>query len=266
MDHLPKSYIDETYGIRPGPEQGSFNNVIYSTWYIFARKLKGTLTQKDIDLYKHHLDVNADENGLYSPKNSHDNLTYKVIGSMLLGLDYHKNMSFFHTIKHIGFYRVWDVISYAYVYGNSLVKFLLTPFLVIPALQIIEAVSNEGKVRPDWIESGDKEHLGRLKWWFSGKKLVKLEQTSNKTIKTWKLPNGELRSSFHMQNDGKHLAIFRLYVLREESFIFKVTAFICDKIFKAKYGKDYTYKVVQRYFDDQNHPLIKEWEGIDGIL
>ncbi len=266
MDHYPKSYVDETKGLRPGPEQGSFNNVIYSTWYIFARKLKGQLTERDLEYYNAHIDLNNDQYGLYKPKNSHDNITYKAVGSLFLNDGKHKQMSFIQTVKSIGFYRIWDVITYAFMYSDKLVRLLLTPFLVIPALQMIEAVANEGKVRPDWIESGDKKHLGRLKWWFSGKRLTKLEILSNKIVKHWVLPNGEVRHSYHMQNDGKHLAIFKLYVLRDKSFIFDIAARICDSIFRKRYGEDYTYQVIKRYFDDQNHPLIKEWERIDGIL
>lgn len=260
LDHLPSEYIDSSYGIKPAPNQDSFNNIIYSTWYIFARKYKGELTQKDIELYKKHLDVNADSNGLYAPKNSHDNITYKILGSKLLGLEYHKNMSYFATIKEIGFYRIWDVIMYAYLYGNKLVKFLLAPFLVLPALQMIEAISNEGKVRPDWFEENGS---GRLKWWFKGKKLLRLEHTPNKVIKTWQMPNGDVKYTYHMQNDGKHISIFKLYILKEESFIFNLTAKICDKILLKKYGENYTHKVIKRYFDDQKHPLIKEWENVE---
>ena len=260
MDHLPKEYIDASFGIKPAPNQDSFNNIIYSTWYIFARKLKGQLTEKDVLLYKRHLILNEDKHGLYAPKNSHDNITYKILGSKILGLNMHKNMNYVQTIKDIGFYRIWDVIMYAYFYGNSFVKLLLTPFLILPALQMIEAVGNEGKVRPDWYEENGS---GRLKWWFKAKKLIKLEQTPNKIIKTWKLPNGDIKNTYHMQNDGKHLSIFKLYILKEESFIFKITAKICDKLLLKEYGENYTYKVIKRYFDDQNHPLIKEWEDVN---
>ena len=86
---LPSEYVDETCGVRPAPNHPSFNNVIYTAWYLIARERQGKLNKPDIDAMMKHLTENDDRHGLYKPKNSHDNITYKMILSGTLN-DFHQ--------------------------------------------------------------------------------------------------------------------------------------------------------------------------------
>jgi hypothetical protein len=259
---LPKAYVDETGGVRPGPNQGSFNNIIYSTWYTIARKEQGSLTASDTDALIKHLALNDTEDGLYKPKNSHDNLTYKVIASKIFGLDVTDDMSFLKAIKDIGFYRFWDVITYGAVFGPKLLRPLFSILLFIPALQMIHGVHSEGKIRPTHFEKG-----GLFPWWFRSKALVKEEfnEGNQVTYKTWTDYKGRTQVTRHMQNDGKHLAVFRLYALKD-FFWFKLCNKVVKKMLIARYGEDYTFEIINKYFRDRKHPLIKMWEGHGDIL
>ena len=259
--NLPKEYIDETYGVRPAPNQPSFNNIIYLAWYIIARKILGKLSQYDLDAMNKHLELNNDKYNLYKPKNSHDNITYKMILLVLFGDINKANMSFSEALKET-FFRPWDFITYGSVFGPKLLRPFFWLFLWIPVLQMIHACWTEGKVRPKWFGDGE---LSRWRWWLKAE-LVKIEETDIITYKHWKLPNGEIRISRHMQNDGKHLAIFRLYALKNNLPPFKICARICRHILMKRYGKDYASKIVENYFIDRNHPLIFMWSKIDGDI
>jgi hypothetical protein len=260
---LPKSYVDSTSGVRPGYKQESFNNIVFLTWYLIARKQQKTLDDKDLYALKRHIDLNNDKDGLYIPKNSHDNVTYKMILSKVFGLNVTEDMNFFSAIKQIGFFRIWDVITYGSVFGPKLLRPLFKLFLFIPALQMVHAakVPIDGKVRPKWI---DGKH-SRIFWWFF-KTLEKEEKTPTQTIKHWITMWGSTHVSRHMQNDGKHITVFRLYALRNEFGIFKRTAKKVRKIYIEKYGEDYVYEILNNYFQDRNHPLIPMWKHHGDLL
>ena len=259
---LPNKYVDKTQGVRPGPNMQSFNNIIYTAWYHIARKEQGTMDEKDRASLEKHIVLNTDEYGLYKPKNSHDNITYKLILSKVFKLDCEPHMSFSQAIKDIGFYRIWDVITYGAIFGPKLLRPLFSMLLFIPALQMIQAVHSEGKIRPMMFEP----NIGRWKWWF-GKKFVKEEFDPNVqiTYKHWLCRDGDIRVSRHMQNDGKHLAVFRLYAFKD-LFWFKLANKVCKKMLVKRYGQDYTYEIVNRYFRDRKHPLISMWKGYGDIL
>ena len=139
---LPNKYVDKTQGVRPGPNMQSFNNIIYTAWYHIARKEQGTMDEKDRASLEKHIVLNTDEYGLYKPKNSHDNITYKLILSKVFKLDCEPHMSFSQAIKDIGFYRIWDVITYGAIFGPKLLRPLFSMLLFIPALQMIQEVSS----------------------------------------------------------------------------------------------------------------------------
>lgn len=260
---LPKTYIDSTYGVRPGPNQESFNNIIYSVWYTLARQKQGNLTQDDLDAISKHIALNGDENGLYKPKNSHDNVTYKAIACKLFHLGKMDDMSFLEAVKAIGFYRIWDVIFYGALFGPKLLRPIFRLFMFIPALQAIEACYSEGKIKPDWFDGTDN---GRINWWFFRQKILKEHDDGIRTHKTWQVYRDEDRTSVHMQNDGKHLALFKLYAFKDDFLAFRVAAKICKKILKKRYGNDYTYGIIDKYFLDRKHPVIAMWKGYGDIL
>lgn len=263
MINLPSEYIDETYGVRPGPNQESFNNIIYSTWYVLAKKLKGTLDSDDLSYYTTHIELNEDKNGLYKPKNSHDNVMYKLIGNKALNMFYDRNISYFAAIWAVGLYRIWDVILISHIKAPKWLKVLLTPLLIIPCIQMILSCKSEGKVRPTMFNSGRDS---RILWWFKKKTLTLTKYTRNSTIKTYSIGPDITKTIRIELNDGKHLALFKLFVFQDESFILKQTAKICQKMLVKRYTWDYTYEMINQYFLDENHPVIKEWRDIGNIL
>lgn len=258
---LPKEYIDSTYGVRPGPNQESFNNIVYSVWYSVAKIRKGNLTNDELVMLERHLRLNNTPEGLYKPKNSHDNITYKVVAAKVFGLPYISSMNFWRAIKDIGIFRIWDVVTYGAVFGPKLLRPFFKMMLWLPALQMIYACATAGKVRP--MMFGDGEH-SRYKWWFR-KKLQLVEHNDNMTIKHWILPDGSKRATRHMTNDGKHLAIFRLFALKDLPF-FGLCARICRRILIKRYGPDYTYEIINRHFLDRNHPIIPLWKDQGDLL
>ena len=263
---LPKEYIDETYGVRSAANAPGFNNIVFTAWYHVYKKHNKNMTTDDFSSLVAHLKLNNDEYGLYKPKNSHDNITYKMILVELFGLQKDNDMSFIQASKDAGFYRIGDIITYGYSFGPKLLKPLFGLLLFIPALMMIEAVYNEGKVRPHLIESDSSD--SRFPWWFLPKTLVKEYSAVNDTQihKEWKDYKGRTRITRHMQNDGKHLAIFRLYALKDKSLVFKLTSRICRSILIKRYGENYTSEIIKNYFIDRNHPLIKLWENNGDIL
>jgi hypothetical protein len=260
--NLPKGYVDETGGVRPGFKEASFNNVVFLTWYMVVRDIQGTLNQTDLDSMHKHLELNNDEYGLYKPKNSHDNVSYKMILSEYFGLNLTEDMNFLKAIKDIGMFRLWDVIMYGSVFGPRLLRPLFRLFLFIPALQMLQAiwVPVDGKVRPKWVDGKNS----RILWWFT-KDLISVEETEVRKFKSWNTPFG-VKVSSHMQNDGKHLAVFRLLAFKDRFWIFRLTAKIARKKLIKMYGEDYTYGIIFRYFLDRKHPLIKMWKGYGDVL
>lgn len=260
---LPKSYLDETCGVRPGANQESFNNIIYTIWYMIARVRQGNLDKSDMDALIKHINLNTDEHGLYTPKNSHDNITYKIIASKVFHLNRSPKMNFWQAIKQIGIYRAWDVITYGAIFGPKILKPFFYLLLWIPSLQMIQACASGKKIRPDWINDGKHS---RILWWWRRKKLIRIDEAPTVIYKTWELYGGGEMQSRHMQNDGTHLSVFRLYALKDEFKIFKLTAKICRSIMIRRYGKDYTYEIINKYFRDRNHPVIPMWKGHGDIL
>ena len=70
---------------------------------------------------------------------------------------------------------------------------------------------------------------------------MKTETTNNGlvTLKTWRTYKKEVKQTRHMQNDGKHIALFKMFVLKNFSFSFYLGSFICRFILKKKFGKNY---------------------------
>lgn len=256
-----KEYFDSTYGLRPGPNVESFNNVVYSTQYIIGNTYKASLDNDILLEYEYHITKNADSYGLYIPKNSHDNLTYKIIGSKFLGKDYHKSMNLKAACKGIGF-RLWDWILYAFWLGSPLVRFTASLFLWIPALQAIESFTKKEKIRPTMFD----KNLPRWKWWFRSKKLTHVQEYPTYVINEWEDYSGSRRYTRHMMNDGKHIWLFKLLILRKESRLFALVAKVCDNYFVKRYGEEYAYVIMRSYFQDQNHPNIDLFKGIKRIL
>lgn len=259
---LPDHYLDKNKGIRPAPYQESFNNIIYTYWYYQGQKLNKDNDNVDISHIENYIQKTSDKYGMYKPKSSHDNLWYKIIAKRNLGLNT-LDPSLGKAIKHAGWWRVWDVILLTYVLGGPFLRLLASLFLWVPCLQFIQSVASEGKIRPSLFDS-DKP---RWKWWFLPKKLMldesepKMEGDSIRVVyyRTW---NGKIKAVRKMQNDGKHLVLFKLYTLKSENFMLRWVSKICRKIYKRKYGDQYPYMIIKKYFLDKNHPDIDVWSKV----
>lgn len=264
---LPIEYIDDTFGVKPGKDQDSFNNIVYAAWYHLARAEKGTFSETDHDSLVAHLALNNDEHGLYKPKNSHDNISYKIILNEVFKLKFDKKMSYFRAILDIGLFRIWDVILYWFIFGPKGFRWMARPFLFIVGLQMIEAAYKKDKIRPKIFDAKDPANQ-RFPWWYLPKKQVgKGEGLGGVYIyKYWKDYRGNERTTRHMQNDGKHLLIFKLYAFQHKSLTLRITAKICRKILTSRYGTDYTYGVLNRYFLDREHPVPPMWKNTGDIL
>ena len=252
-------------GVRPGPNQSSFNNIVFSYWYHVARTQQGQFNQQDLDALKKHINDNKDEHGLYAPKNSHDNITYLMLSKKSFHIGSTDDMDFWTAIKEMGVFRIWDVITYGAVFGPKYLRWFFRLFLFIPCWQMVSAIKSEGKTRPKWFEF-DRPHYSRILWWFKKRELVKEDVQPTITYKTWRLKDGTERVSRHLQNDGKHLAVFRLYGLMNELPAFKKCAQKCRTLLIEKFGPDYTYEIINNYFQDRKHPVIAMWKGHGDIL
>ena len=261
MSKIPREYLDKTGGIKPALNQESFNNIVYSTQNLIGHILKASLDDRILGLYNNHVAHNNDENGLYKPKNSHDNITYKVLGSKALKAGYERNMSLLQACKDIG-PRPWDWVLYAFWMGSPAVRFIASFFLWIPALQCYEAITSKEKIRPKMFD----KNIPRWKWWFFKKEFISAKAFPTYKLIEWEDYKGMKRHTRHMMNDGKHICMFKLLFLKEESKLFAFVAKLCHNKLRGRYGSEYAHKIMKSYYQDQNHPNIALFAGIKNLL
>lgn len=230
-------FLDDEDGVRSATYENGFNNILFSTELIVGKQINGTLNKGDIELYESHLRMTEAPDGGYIHKNSHDNITAKIIGSDILGLTgVQKDMKLIPLLLDIGIYRIWDVVLYTFLLGGFLGRLLARPFMFIPALQMIQACWKEGKLRPHFYE--------RILWTLKGIKYNKVMY----------------------QNDGKILSPLKLYILVDKSLTMKYTAKICQHILVKRYGENYMYELFANYFKEEDHPVRLAWKDIGKIF
>ena len=261
MSKIPQEYLDSTTGIKPAPTQESFNNIVYSTQNLIGHVLKASLDNEIIGYYDNHIQQNNTPEGLYNPKNSHDNITYKLLGSKVLNRGYEKNMSLLKACIDIG-PRPYDWILYAYLMGSPIVRFIAQFFLFIPALQCVDGIFSAGKIRPKMFD----KNIPRYKWWFLKKEFVQVKVFATYNLMEWIDYKGNKQFTRHMMNDGKHICLFKLLILKKESKVFAFIANICHNNLVKRFGDEYGYVIMKKYFEDQNHPNIELYKGIKDIL
>ena len=140
-------WLDEYYGIQPEKGADSFNNIIFSTQLILGKMALEDLKRLDLDRYLYHLQKLDDGNGLYAPKNSHDNITAKIAGVVALGLEDKIKMNLSEAVKSK---HPRDRILYGLWLAPKFYHWLLIWF---PMFEIVRATVSKGKVRPVWWES-----------------------------------------------------------------------------------------------------------------
>lgn len=230
-----KNYLLDDFSLYDGRDKTGFNNIVFHTELVLGKMLKNNLKPIDIEIYKNHLYSQQDQHGLYKPKNSHDNMTSKLVGCYMLGLnDIMRQMSWWEMVKKTHILRIWDTIFYTAFKGPKTLKWVAKQLLFITSFQILHAIWVKGKTRPKLHE--------RIWWTLTGKEY-------------------KLR---HYQNDGKILGMMKLIAMKKlgkAPFLDKA-----NKMYVEKLGKNYGYPMFHIYFNDKDHPVIKEWKDIEEPL
>jgi hypothetical protein len=254
-----KDYLDGQSGISPEKGQASFNNIVYLVGMVIgikfqkANMLHPESTVEYEELFEEHCDLTEDENGLYAPKNSHDNITMKLAGSIALNTTDQYTMSLFHACKGANFHPR-DVVLYCFLMGSPVVSFLVSPLLIIPAITILFAAWSSGKIRPRgyW-----KDLI------INRPKLIDVVKTKDGWIRTYLYRDNTKKSYRLHQNDGKILAFYRLLITVRRSFIMRLTAKLYERIMAKKYCSSYMLELYYNYFPDGYlHPTCHAWYGV----
>lgn len=255
---MDKEYYDDTFGLLPEKGTLSFNNIVYSVQYNIGRKLKKLPPNPDLEYLKLHIHLTHSFMGGYVPKNSHDNITYKI-AALQEYPEINKYMNPKYLSKKIGWYRIWDVIIYHFLYEQNVIKqFIYSSLMFIPAIQTLFSVYSKHKIRP-------KLWKDRWKWWYLPKKELDYYEYATFTQKTYETPFGKKEANF-FQNDGKHISLFKIRMLKNKSIFYKLIVGICHRRYVSVYGRNYAHKVFKRYFRDQNHPVIGVYENLNDFL
>lgn len=250
---LPLQYRENNFGIRAIPHQiGGENPIVFLTWWIIGLSLTKKINDRELLYAKKHIDLCGLPGGLYGPKNSHDNITYLLVLKKFLGLPIEVNLRKIH--KEIGFWRIADLLFYGLFSNNILtrcISYILSPVIL---LQMLTSVLKQYKVRPAYIEHK------RFLWWHKKKDLISEETHNNVIVKTWELKDGTIKTTRYMQNDGKHIVLFKLFILNN-----KLLNKIFSKLYKKRYGQNYIYKVLYTYFGT-SHPSADVWKDYGDFL
>ena len=226
-----KNYLSESYGIVPEAgftDKNSFNNIVYHAHLLFGRALNLRLTGEDINLLRHHMELQEDAHGLYKPKNSKDNLIAKVAVCSKFGLPELKRMSLWRMVLS-SYLNPWDAVFYMYCCGNRVIRALSYPLIPFLYLQMWWAILKKHKVRPKIWQ--------RIWWTLTGKPYTK---------------------QFFV-NDGKHLALLKAFTLKNK---FPMLTRITRHSYLKRYNgnRDYEYIIFYGLYRDKNHPTIAEFK------
>ena len=218
-------WLDETNGIVPELGRPSFNNILYLAELMWGREINGRINVEDMSRIQSHIELNQDENGLYKPKNSHDNMTALVFLCLYFNLLYINEMSLGAMLKKV-WYRPWDAIFYMWALSGKIGRFFLAPLMLLVFGHIAYAIVKKHKVRPKLHE--------RVWWTLTGKPY-------------------ELR---YMQNDGKILGMLKCAVLKDQ---YPATVRFLHGLYIRHMGAEYPYVAFYNYFQPKDHPVILEW-------
>jgi hypothetical protein len=142
-------WLTADFGISPEKYVDSFNNVVYTLGFEVGRRYQG-YTVNDFFYSRMHLLCNLDENGLYKPKNSHDNLTMCLVAEVLSKRHWGVPKGPIWTFKQLleacrgANWHPKDVIFYAYITGPLWLRALASLGMPIVAASIILASLSKG--------------------------------------------------------------------------------------------------------------------------
>jgi len=225
---INREFLGPQFGLTPERGKESFNNILYLLEYLVARQINGTLTSYELDLMRRHFDLTVDSNGLYTPKNSHDNLTAKLCACLIFHFYDLQDMKLSVMLKQV-WYRPWDAAFYIYYLAPKPIRWILKPLIYITFIQIAIAIIKKHKVRPKLHE--------RILWTLQGK--------------AYKLRR--------MQNDGKILGLIKLITLK--GAYPRITRFLRG-LYLRYVGPEYGYTLMYNYFYEKDHPVILEWRQL----
>lgn len=248
-------WLDEFYGLMPHRTKhpGSFNNILFSTELILAKKELGELNKDDLANYLGHIHLTNTLDGLYAPKNSHDNLTAKIVGLMTLESGKLKEMNLSEARKRK---HPRDFILYSFWLSNNILWSFL---LVFPLLDIIRAIFSSGKIRPKFWDK--RYFMLRLKAKFGLIEPFKEEEIFGGRAEHY-MYNGNSERIIYVQNDGKILNLLRLYVLKQHK-ILKPFVHFCKWLYIKRYGKHFQSIIFSNYFEEFDHPVRDAFRALD---
>jgi hypothetical protein len=249
------NWLDEFFGLKPHSikHPHSFNNIVFSTELILAKDRLGILSKYDISNYLGHVRLMEDEHGLYAPKNSHDNITAKIAGLVLLKSNRLYGMDIDEACKGK---HPRDKILFPFYVQRSWYNWVLLPLALA---DIVRAILDSGKVRPKWWE---KEHfLFRLKAKLGLLDLVEESKTFGGRKEIYKY-KGRDRVIRYLQNDGKIINLLRLSVLKHEPLLKPFVRF-CKKLYIKEMGEDFQSQLFANYFEEEDHPVRVAYAELD---
>jgi len=255
-------YLDDYCALGPTPENpnSSFNNIVFSGQFLLAEKKLG-LHPNFESLVTKHLNFTNDEFNGYKPKNSHDNIIWKMACLKALGREEEINtMNYWELAKGK---HPRDMILFGFLIKEGFSKL---PFLLLmwfPMFEIVRGILNRGKVRPAFWDSLDTLKF-RLKASLGFYEEISSEQSPYHIddVSIMYRVDGGNRPVHYMMNDGKHLSLARLYLLNSY-IIFKPFIYICKLLYKFKLGKRYQSLIFDRFFRSQNHPVQQIYHILD---
>ena len=247
-------FLSSTKGIKSGRAESGFNDVVFSTEFILGLKELNMLNHQASFDYIEHLQLNADEHGLYKPKNSHDNLTAKLAGcKALMLMDELENFNLKEACRRK---HPRDIILYNFLMRQSWWSRLLLPLAL---LDMIRAIKVEGKVRPVWY----KDNIWfRFKAKFGFQHPTYTEEVFAGRVDYYDV-NDKERGLLIIQNDGKLLNLLRLNMLREYKYL-KPFVRYCKKLYIRRYGECFQTVLFSNYFREYDHPIRELYRFLDG--
>lgn len=247
-------WLDSTGGLNPhktNQDGVGFNNIVNSTHLLLGKIELGIDTKKDSEYYFKHIRETEDENGLYMPKNSHDNLTAKLAGLLRT---FSAHVTWFDLKEAQKGKHPRDRIFYGCILKGGL-YWLLFPFVMF---EIIRGIYDQ-KVRPKFWETKDyKFRLYEKLGWVkpeAGKKL----QNGVKYFYTFE---GEEKYLLKIQNDGKILNLHRLNILREYKLL-RPFVRLCKRLYIKELGPNFQSVMFEKYYGEYNYPVRSLYRELD---
>lgn len=264
-DVMKKQYDDwigPFYGIKPhrSEHDGSFNNIVYTVELGLALQLLNGSKGESVELMLNHVVLTSDINGGYAPKNSHDNLTAKIVGLLSVNDIYRlTNMDRKELSKGK---HPRDRILYGFWIGKGLSSIVCSILLPFALLDIVRSILSPGKIRPKWFNSW-KDFKIRFGAKLGIYKHIKTVPITGGLAEYYQVGDVEERI-IYVQNDGKILSLLRLNTMKS-NFLLKPFVRFCKKLYIKKVGKNFQTVLFRNYFSEHDHPVRMAYKELDRL-